>query len=210
MPDAAFWNKIADGYAAKPVDDPDAFERKIAITRSLMPEPCSVLEIGCGTGSLALRLADRAACYDGVDVSDVMLGHARSKADAAGADHLNFHCMPFQRDTVPFAPETFDVVCAFSILHLVDDRTDTLAHLYELVKPGGFLVASTVCLANSWFPYGPVLAVMKAVGKAPAVTRLTSDQLAEDVHEAGFRDIVHPDVGASRTISFLHAVKPAA
>ena len=35
--DATFWNRLAEGYARKPVDNPDAFERKIAITKSPSP-----------------------------------------------------------------------------------------------------------------------------------------------------------------------------
>jgi hypothetical protein len=56
--DARFWNDIADKYSRKPVEDPAAFERKIATTKGRMTRESVVLDIGCGTGSLALRLAD--------------------------------------------------------------------------------------------------------------------------------------------------------
>ena len=43
---ALFWNKLAEDYAQKPVEDPDAFERKIAITRAQMTPRDVVLDIG--------------------------------------------------------------------------------------------------------------------------------------------------------------------
>ena len=50
---AAFWNKLAEKYARQPVANPAAFERKIAATQSLMTPDDVVLDVGCGTGSLA-------------------------------------------------------------------------------------------------------------------------------------------------------------
>jgi arsenite methyltransferase len=55
--DAKFWDGIAEKYAAKPVENLAAFERKKAITREHLHPGCTVLELGCGTGSLALSMA---------------------------------------------------------------------------------------------------------------------------------------------------------
>ena len=51
--DPSFWDKIAQKYSQKPVDDPEAFERKIAITKRLLRPDSRVLDVGCGTGLLA-------------------------------------------------------------------------------------------------------------------------------------------------------------
>lgn len=55
--DATFWDKLAEKYSRRPVANPEAFERKIEVTKKLMGPQAEVLDIGCGTGSLALRLA---------------------------------------------------------------------------------------------------------------------------------------------------------
>jgi arsenite methyltransferase len=57
--DARFWNGIAEKYAAQPVANVPAFERKKAITREHLRPDSSVLELGCGTGTLALETARR-------------------------------------------------------------------------------------------------------------------------------------------------------
>ena len=75
--DATFWNNIATTYAAQPVENPDAFDRKIEITRDRMIPQGTYLDIGCGTGSLALRLAPSGGQVHGLDVSSEMIRFAK-------------------------------------------------------------------------------------------------------------------------------------
>lgn len=204
--EAAFWDGIAEKYAAQPVENPDAFDRKIAITKRLMGPGAVVLDVGCGTGSLALRLSDQAGHVHGLDVSPEMVRIARGKA--AGNDRVTFHAAPF--DTYEgFDDGQFDVVMAWSLLHLVQDRDDALAKLFRLVKPGGSLVTSTVVLGDGWFPYRPMLWAMRMVGKAPYVSILASRTLEDEVRRAGFVDAQAHDVGATSTVHFMTATRPA-
>jgi len=206
--DARFWDGIAESYAAKPVEDPDAFDRKTAIVRALMAPDHEVVDFGCGTGSLALRLAPHGARVHGVDVSGEMIRIARDKAAAAGADNVTFHVGTVE-SVDAFAPGSLDGVLAFSLLHLVEDRAAVLARLFSLVKPGGYFVSSTVCLGDSWFPYGPMLTVMRWLGQAPPVQRVRRSQLVEEIEQAGFVEVETPDVGAKSEISFITARRPA-
>jgi 2-polyprenyl-3-methyl-5-hydroxy-6-metoxy-1,4-benzoquinol methylase len=75
--------------------DPAAFERKIAITKSLMTPRDIVLDVGCGTGSLAMRLSPCGAHVHGLDLSSEMILIARGKAKAAEATNVTFHVGPF-------------------------------------------------------------------------------------------------------------------
>ena len=206
--DAPFWDRLAEKYSRQPVADPHAFERKIAITLGRMrPDPI-VLDIGCGTGSLALRLASSASHVHGLDVSGEMIRIARAKTANANVGNVTFHVGAFDGTFDALAPGTVDGICAYSILHLVDDRPAALARIYRLLKPGGFVVTSTVCLGESRIPYRPLLAVMRALGKAPSVSIVTKAQLASEIEAAGFVDVTQPDVGAKATIGFMVATKP--
>lgn len=206
--DAPFWNDLAERYAAKPVDDPNAFERKIAITRALIPAGGRFLDVGCGTGSLALRLADVAAEVHGLDLSQGMIDIARRKAQTDGVDHAHFHVGDLGSAT-DLTPGSFDVVSAYSLLHLVPDRAATLAALHRLARPGGSLVVSSVSLGNSWIPYGLIIKVMRWLGKAPHVRIYDGDAIVREVEAAGFVDVTVHDVGAkSSEVTFLTAKKP--
>jgi len=205
--DTAFWDDIAEKYAAKPVDNPDAFERKIAITRRLLTPDSTVLDVGCGTGSLALILAPHVARVHGLDVSPEMMRIARGKAEEQGADNVSFHVGTLP--TATFEPESLDVVMAWSLLHLVPDRAATLKTLYDLCKPGGSLVTSTTCLGVSWVPYSVILLVMRWFGKAPPVWIFRPQTLLQEIRDAGFVDVQAHDVGAKAEICFATARKPA-
>lgn len=206
--EAAFWNDLAERYARQPVANPGAFERKIGITQSRMKPTDVVLDVGCGTGSLALRLAPCAAAIHGLDISSEMIRIARGKAQAEGAANVSFHVGPFDSSFELFEPESLDGVCAYSLLHLVEDRPAALARIYRLLRPGGFFVSSTVCLGESWVPYGPILQVMRWLGKAPRVSILLKRVLEEELRCAGFVGLDQPDVGAEPTIAFVVAEKP--
>ena len=166
---AKFWNGIAEKYARQPVADPDAFDAKIAITKSHMEPTDVVLDIGCGTGSLALRLAGSAAEVHGLDISSEMIRIANEKAEAQGVENVTFHTGPFDDRFDAFGPESLDGVCAYSILHLLEDRSAAIERIYGLLKPGGFFISSTVCLGESWVPFAAIIWAMRMVGKAPMV-----------------------------------------
>lgn len=206
--DATFWNNLAEKYSRQPVKDPDAFERKIDITKSRMTPRDVVLDTGCGTGSLALRLAPSAAHVHGLDLSSEMIRIANGKARAQKVDNVTFHTGPLDDSFTAFEPKSLDGICAYSLLHLVGDRSAALDRIYRLLKPGGFFVSSTVCLGETRVPYGPLLRVMRWLGKAPPVTIFSKRTLEDEVRRAGFVDLSRPDVGAKPIIAFLVAAKP--
>ena len=206
--DSAFWDNIAERYAKQPVKNPDAFEAKIAITKSHMKPTDVVLDIGCGTGSLALRLAESALHVHGLDVSSEMIRIANDKAQAQQVENVTFHTGPFDEGFATLEAESLDGICAYSLLHLVEDRSAALAQIFRMLKPGGFFISSTVCLGESWVPYRPLLWVMRKLGKAPTVMIFDKRTLEEDLQRAGFTDLSQPDVGATSEIAFLVAMKP--
>ena len=208
--DTLFWDRIAESYSKSPVANPSAFERKIEVTKARMRGDHTVLDIGCGTGSLALRLADVGATVHGLDLSVEMIRIARAKAQAAAAGNVTFHVGAFDSNFDTFDRHSLDGICAYSLLHLVPDRRDALARIHRLLKPGGFFVSSTACLGESWVPYTPIIAVMRLIGKAPKsppVAVIRKATLAAELESVGFVDISQPDVGAGKATCFMVATK---
>lgn len=206
-PDRRFWNKIAVKYSKQSLRDPNAFERKIAVTRGLMRPRDRVLDVGCGTGSLALRLAPFADHVSGLDFSAEMIRIAREKAVTLAVPNVSFELGSLDA-SVPFQPESLDGITAYSILHLVKSRSHTLEQIHRLLKPGGFFVSSTACLAGSWVPYGGLVTAMRLLGQAPETVEIFSAKtLLEEIQNAGFIEVCTPDVGASTEVAFIVARK---
>jgi len=66
---AAFWDKIANKYAARPIADEDAYEVKLKKTQEFFNQEMEVLEFGCGTGGTALTHAPYVKSYTAIDIS---------------------------------------------------------------------------------------------------------------------------------------------
>ncbi|HJK94054.1 MAG TPA: methyltransferase domain-containing protein [Polyangiaceae bacterium LLY-WYZ-15_(1-7)] len=206
--DPSFWDSVAEKYAARPVGDVPAFERKKAITLGHLRRDSKVLEIGCGTGSLALEMAPAAGHIHALDVSAEMLRIAEAKRVAAGVENVTFERATLEGAS-ELAPASFDAAWAYSVLHLVDDRRAALARLFALLKPGGVLISSNVCLGESWVPYGALITVMRWFGKAPVVHSYDRQTVFADMRRAGFVEVEEKDVGAAKLVAFLVAKKPA-
>lgn len=204
---AEFWDGAAEKYAARPVGDVPAFERKKAITRDHLSAQATILEIGCGTGSLALEMAPFAGHIHAIDVSSEMIRIANGKKRAEGLSNVTFH-----HGTLEVVDELqlgkVDGIWAYSILHLVDDRRATLQRCFDLLEPGGSFISSNVCLAGSWVPYGALIAVMRWFGKAPRVHLYDRETILRELGEVGFVNITVHDVGADAKVAFVTATKP--
>ena len=110
-----FWDRIAKRYAARQITDVAAYEALLADVALRLNPGDRVLEIGCGTGGTAIRLASHVASYTATDFSAEMIRIARSKLAPAT---LHFERTDAQR---AFDGAPFDAICAFNFLHLVDD-----------------------------------------------------------------------------------------
>lgn len=179
-----FWNKLADKYARRPIDDEAAYKHKLEKTQEFFRPDMIVLEFACGTGGTALRHAPFVAEITAIDYSENMIAIARSKAEAAGVTNVRFAVESIQDHAAPDA--TYDVVMGMSILHLLPDRAEMLEKVHRLLKPGGLFVSSTICLGNMNPVFRLALPIMRFFGKAPFVDTFTADRLAGQIEAAGF------------------------
>lgn len=108
----------------------------------LTPGEC-VLDVGCGTGTLALAARERVGpggqvC--GVDPSPEMVARARAKAAKAGAD-VRFEVGGIE--ALPFPDGSFDAVLSTLMLHHLSEegRRQGIAEVARVLKPGGRLLA---------------------------------------------------------------------
>ena len=109
-----------------------------ALLLPLLPEPpARILDLGCGTGSLAVLVAEAGHEVSGVDRSAEMLAVARAKAAAAG---VRLDLARGDAAEPPFAPGSVDVVLCRHVLWALPDRDAVLANWTRLLRADGRLV----------------------------------------------------------------------
>ncbi|MGI9368066.1 MAG: class I SAM-dependent methyltransferase, partial [Ruegeria sp.] len=138
---AKFWDGIAEKYARTPIKDQASYEQTLERTASYLRQSDQVLELGCGTGTTALKLAGHAAVITASDLSAGMLAVGRRSAADQGVENVNF--VQAEANTPPAGP--FDVVMAFNLLHLVEDLDECLNQAQSVLKPGGLFISKTFC-----------------------------------------------------------------
>ena len=146
----------------------------------------AVLEIGCGTGTTALRLAHATRSMLATDVSEEMIAIAREKLQALPMPMPQLRFEVADADAPVGDAATYDAVLAFSLLHLVSDLDAALAAVTAALKPGGRFISKTPCLAemNRMIP-GLLIPLMRAIGKAPPVLAFDADQLQSAIGRHG-------------------------
>jgi len=152
-----------------------------------------ILDVGCGTGTLALLAAKRGAHVTGFDVSGGMLAVARGKVEAAGlSENVELHQMGVGgMDILP--TDSFDLVTSTLVFSELspDERRYTAGQAHRVLTPGGFMV-----IADEVRPAGICRRVLHVAVRLPlaavtfAVTQTTTtpvEGLEDLVLEAGFR-----------------------
>ena len=104
---------------------------------SAMPPGCqTALDVGCGDGMLACKLAARCAAVTGIDRDGPMVAAARELARAEGRSTAAFIEADFMEH--PFEEASFDFACANTSLHHMDFGA-ALAKMARILRPGGRL-----------------------------------------------------------------------
>lgn len=105
-----------------------------SVVALLAPQPGeAILDVGCGTGELALEISQAGATVVGVDASAAMIDAARRNFPALDFRVADAAALPFE--------SRFDAVFSNAALHWVLDADSAARGMARALKPGGRLVA---------------------------------------------------------------------
>ena len=100
------------------------------------------LEIGVGTGRIALPFVWIGADYTGADLSLPMMELLRRKIATIPEGARRLKLALADAVALPFADASFDVIIMIHLLHLVSDWRETLRECRRVLREGGWLVLS--------------------------------------------------------------------
>jgi SAM-dependent methyltransferase len=99
----------------------------------------AILDVGCGTGSLALALGDAhpRAKIMGLDYSPEFIAFARSRADV-----LRFSFEQGDAATLPYSSASFDAALSLLVLNFLSEPERAIREMARVTRPGGIVAAA--------------------------------------------------------------------
>jgi 2-polyprenyl-3-methyl-5-hydroxy-6-metoxy-1,4-benzoquinol methylase len=141
------------------------------ILGKIQPPPGSVfLEVGCGRGFHAMRLARRGYKVKAVDFADAVLDMARENVRAAGLEHL----IDVDRQDLidlPYDDHTFDYALCWGVLMHVPEVDRAIEELSRIIAPGGHLIVHE---GNVHSPEAIAILVAKRMTRLPGLRRTSA------------------------------------
>lgn len=152
---------------------PNASLRWDVLSRLLPETVGAVLEVGCGRGAAAARIAQRASSYVAAEPDEQSFAVASENLRGIATVH---NCMSFE---LP-GNDKFDTICAFEVLEHIEDDAAALQEWRSKLNAGGHLVISVPGWQERFAAADHI---------AGHFRRYDPDQLKARLEEAGFVDV---------------------
>lgn len=195
-----YWNEGGEGTPVTEATD----RLTDMVAERLAPQPTQrLLDIGCGTGRPALRIASRYGVHvTGITVSAHQLEQAQAAVrDEDAADRVGFQHADAMR--LPFSAESFDAAWAIESLLHMSDQPAALTEAARVVRPGGRLVVADLCLREP--VTGKAKATMDGMLQLFQITSFTApDQYRQYLRQAGWKLRELIDIGERVRASYGH------
>jgi len=136
-----FWDFCAPFYDFAEKNNGKAYIEMIEIVHNIVPPNSSVLEVAAGTGSIGLAIANKAQSVLCTDLSNRMLSVARKKARRSNVGNIQFANLDILN--IDKSDNSFDVVIAGQVLHLLDEPQKAAAELRRVARG---IVILPICL----------------------------------------------------------------
>lgn len=151
-------------------------------------EGLEVLDIGCGSGGIALELVERygAGKVTGIDIEGPVLKRARERAEARGlSGRVEF--LQVEPGPLPFPDSSFDVVFSKDSMIHIPDKEALFADVFRILRPGGWFVASDWLISHDGEPSPEMKEYLKMEGLSFGMA--SPERYAKALEAAGFTEV---------------------
>jgi SAM-dependent methyltransferase len=193
-----FWRPFGGRLLMGLAGPSTAAEHRIALEMLTIAPTDRVLDVACGPGNFSRDFAPAASegLVVGLDASESMLATAVRETGASNVAYLRGDAC-----ALPFRDGSFDAICCFAALYLIEEPMRALAEIVRVLAPGGRLALLSSCNR------GPLSA-----GTANAIVRRLSgvrvferDELTRALNDDGLVEIERRVSGLAQ---FVSASKP--
>jgi SAM-dependent methyltransferase len=185
-----FWGRLFMGAMGPGATN----ERAIAIEMLELADRDTVLDVGCGPGNFTRAFAEEVpgGLVVGLDASGPMLVRAVEETAAANVEYVRGDA-----SDLPFKDASFDAVCCFAALYLIDDPVGAIDEMVRVLKPGGRLAL----LSSVNRGLAPTI-LSNAVVKTMAGVRVFGrDEITDELRERGMERVAQRVSGLAQFVS---------
>jgi ubiquinone/menaquinone biosynthesis C-methylase UbiE len=178
-----FWDFCSPFYDFAEKSNGIAYETMLKIVRETVPSNSIVLEVAAGTGSISLAVADKAESVLCTDLSRRMLSVARKKSRKQAVSNVHFDNLDIFN--INKSNNSFDVVIAGQVLHLLDEPEKAAAELRRVAKNTVILPMCLIASLSGRAKFN--FKLYRLFGFSPKV-ELDLDSYAEFLPKIGFEN----------------------
>jgi len=138
--DASFWADVYSGDGIEAIVYRERRDRALHLVDGLgLPPGSRILELGCGSGDLSVRLARSGHAVTATDTVEAMLQRTQNRAKSEGCEigtrYADAHALPFPS-------ESFDLVVALGVIPWLHSPRDAVVEAARVLRTGGFAIVS--------------------------------------------------------------------
>lgn len=200
-----FWNRMAGHFDKRAKQYELTHTETTGKIKKHLKDSDIVLDYGCATGTIAFRLAPNVKMIHGIDFSYKMIDLAKRNADEYKIGNVDFAKATIFDEQ--YQSESFDVVLALNILHLVDDAEKALQRINELLKPGGMLITVTASMGELKTYINIIIRLLIKTGLVPKIRFFKIPKLENLISNGNFQIIEAECLNRSKTEYFIAAKK---
>lgn len=160
-----FWDRQAKDFAKQQQHIRLTDNKDFVSTLNYLNADDVVLDYGCGAGIVANGIADRVKEVHAIDISAKLIELAKSNAIERSIENAHYAQATIFDER--YQEESFDVILAFRVLHVLEDVQAVMHRINELLKPGGVFVSVTACMGGKWAFLKALLFLLGKIGLMP-------------------------------------------
>jgi phosphatidylethanolamine/phosphatidyl-N-methylethanolamine N-methyltransferase len=201
--DRDYWERHALNYDASLRVLSRPLPRMLELTMQAVRGADNVLEVAAGTGLVTTAIAANVGRLTATDYTSAMVNVLRERTSKLGLGNVT--CEQADIYALPYEPESFDVVVAANVLHLVPDLAGALASLGRMVRPGGKLVLPTFCHDQTLL--SSLVSRVLALTGFPGHRRFTGSALVSALEKHGIQVQRHEVIGGLIPVCYVEGAR---
>ena len=141
-----FWDKQANDFTDQEQHTNLSENKDFITTLKYLNIDDTVLDYGCATGIVSNAIADKVKEIHAIDISSKMIEIAKRKAGERNIGNIHYAQATIFDER--YQKESFNVILAFRILHMLEDIQAVIHRINVLLKPGGTFISVSACMGD--------------------------------------------------------------